>query len=180
MSAPRLAWPLLPFETAATIAFVALTAIELSYGPIANATWILGGLAWLLLWFVGIVLAGGGIMLALASASERPLHRWRGALAMPLALAASAWLQRPAFDWGARLHAEWALRRDPSLMQAAAARPARPQLFTLVEGIPDGGSAIVYKPGPPPSMTALARQIAGRMISRCDRLRAAWYLCSLD
>jgi hypothetical protein len=168
---------LLQFERVALVMFVLLLLGAFLYDPVYRALWILGAALIVGMWVLAGIFAIFGLVFAFSDVAPA-LPRLRTAVAVPIALAAALLLSRPVFDAGRWTFGYLHLRWNEDAYRDQLRRDGSPMAFRYVEGIPDGGVAIVHSRGPlaPDQSWALI----GEPIRRCDRLRGDFHLCSFD
>ena len=172
----------LPFEWAAITVLLMLLAVQMFWIQIYGAIWIVGIVAKLLIWFVALLLAIGGVILAFQS-TDTIERRVRSGAALPGALLLMVGLSGPALWLGFAMLGEWRLWRNGEEYAALIARaPAAPHAFQLMEGIPDGGVSLIYLPGRSPQTLTQSTSVGlvGERIRSCRSLRRDWHVCDFD
>jgi len=140
------------------------------------------------LWYVPLALLGGsGVLLAvfnfgvgLRDGLDWP-DKLRSALAVPLALIGAALLS--VLGVGRVLEASVFLIANQANMEVAQpeAGPGQPAALRYIEGVPDGGVAIIRSPVPPRALPVKVQmRLTGERIRTCRPILFAAYPCTYD
>jgi hypothetical protein len=163
-------------EKIAIAVFALLFVLAFAQVELYRRFWVLGVLGSGLIWFVVIAWAVVRIPEALHR-HDAATMRFRSVATIPMAILA-AWLLSPAAEWGAvYLHL---LTHQYELDAARAqAGPGKAVSIRYIEGVPDGGVAIIDSPLVRPEALTPNEKVRltnGNMQS-CWRLRGTIYAC---
>lgn len=159
---------------AVVLAFLLLTSWFL-YDYLVQSIWLLGALIAFGLWFIAAL----GAVIGFDEGLFRHDREWRR-FAPAFVLVIALLLVSPVSSIGrwtlARLH----LAQHADDFGPATAGGARSMRY--IEGVPDGGRAIIRSPRQHPASLSSADMAAltGERIRDCQRLRSDDYLCSYD
>lgn len=173
----------LSIERAALFLLTVLVLVRFVWDPLIRSLWVFAFVPLGLAWFFGLLLALFGIGWAFRD-HDRWNHRLRAAAAMPLALIGALLFSGVASDAGRRTFAGLHLATHQSEMAAAQARAGvgNPASLRYIEGIPDGGVAIIRssasRPETLPNTEAL--RLTGERIQRCSTIGGDDYVCEYD
>lgn len=174
---------LLPTERWALFLLSALIALRFVWDPLVRGLWILAFVPLGLAWLVGLLLALFGLGWALRD-HDLWHDRVRAAAAMPLALILAVLLGGVASDAGRRASAALHLATHDSQMAAAQAREGagNPALLPYIEGVPDGGVAIIRSSSLRPEELPGSEQLrlTGERIRHCGAIGGDDYVCGYD
>lgn len=171
---------LLPNERFAGIVFSLLLVTSFIEAAAYRSLWIFGAAMILLIWAFAIGVAIIKCSLALRDPDLRGSIKVRAAAAMPLAVIAALVVGRligPPVEASIYL----AFHLDDMHRAQIAAGPNRPAAIHYVEGIPDGGVAIIRSRIPPNELESDEQvRLAGEDIHRCYRIVPDAWACGFD
>lgn len=171
---------LLPPERVAIAAFVLLFATTFLWAALYRWLWFVGPLLILAIWFTVAVIALFNLGFAFRDPYPSWRQRLRAAAAIPLAISLVL-LVNATVAIGPRVEASVYLKLHASEMERAeaAAAPSRPAVIPYVEGVPDGGQAILRSERNPMLLAEKTRNalVDGDM-RVCRRIIGAAWLCS--
>jgi hypothetical protein len=172
---------LLPAERLALGIFAALITTSVLGAVLYRNFWILGSALVALVWVVAVLLALFNVLFAARDSGVSPSTRLRSAIAIPLALAAAYTLQfRVGIGPRAAASVHLAMHADQMRSAPLAAAPGRAASLRYLEGVPDGGSAIVTSRTDPTKLsTSEQLRLTGERIEDCLAI-VGGYLCSFD
>jgi len=171
-----------PTERAALVIFSLLFASTFVEGWLYRQFWILGFGALALLWFAAILAALVYTTVAIRDPALTGDARTRAVAAVPAALALVLF-SKFGLDLGSRAEASGYLLIHSSEMRRAQERagPMRPASINFLQGIPDGGEAIIRWNGDPTQLAQTDQvKLTGERIKRCSRIVPDAWLCGYD
>lgn len=169
---------LLPSERIAIVVLAVLMVPTFFSATLYRAFWFLGPLL-LLLWGLALLIAVFHVGFALKDPHDGTAARLRAALAVPASVAVATALHL-GVALGPRVEASAYLLSHSAGMDAAQreAGAGQPAALPYLEGVPDGGQAIIRSSEPPNNLPGEEqyRLTAGR-ITGCDRIIPDAWLC---
>ncbi len=159
---------------AAALALMLLSSWFL-YDYLVQSIWLLGALIAFSLWFIAAL----GAVVGIGEGLIRHDREWRR-FAPAFVLAMALLLVSPVSSIGRWTLARLYLAQHADDFGPATASGARSMRY--IEGVPDGGRAIIHSPRQHPASLSNADMAAltGERIRDCQRLRSDDYLCSYD
>lgn len=163
------------------LALVAL-ALGLAWATLYQRFWILSFLPWLLFF---IVLIGFALGRGIDAVKDRDLPsniRWRKGLAIPLIVGGVLMLDtltERTFETSARLFL-WTHQDELDAAEPKAG-PGRPVALQFIQGVPDGGVAMIRSKVDPTRLDdGWHRWLVSEPINECRKLRGRDWLCWFD
>ncbi|WP_374139780.1 hypothetical protein [Sphingomonas sp. 32-62-10] len=145
------------------------------YDYLVQSIWLLGALIAFGLWFIAVL----GAIIGIGEGLIRRDRAWRR-FAPAFVLVIALLLVSPVSSIGRWTLARLYLARHAEDFGPATAGGARSMRY--IEGVPDGGRAIIHSPRQHPATFSSADMAAltGERIRDCQRLRNDDYLCGYD
>ena len=140
--------------------------------------WFLGALLTFVVW----VVAGLVAVFSIGWAFDGHEHPVRRGLAMPLTLLLVFFLSHPVGSFGRLVFARMEIAENRHLIEAEAAlNPGRAISIPYIDGIPDGGVAIIRSAVDPRSLPAEERmRLVGETMHHCSSVKEGYFACSYD
>lgn len=125
----------------------------------------------------GLVLVAGIAGVGFAFADQRRGRDLRLSLIVPLILLAGWWLSGMLAPLGTAMAAQRAIARHAGDFRPM--RPGLPPVYMLVEGVPDGGVAIVESDRGDPARwdVGLRNETVNGNLTSCRRVRTRYWVC---
>lgn len=170
---------LLAAEKYAIFAFLLLCLLNFADAEIYSRFWVLGMGVVALVWVIVLIVAVASVIWAFKD-HHPPLDALRAAAAMPIAIVVAI-LTAPLATWCAGL-LYLNLHESEFVSARLSAPPGTAAAIPYIQGIPDGGVAIIetrgFRPETLPQTEML--RLTGERIKRCRPLRGDYYLCGYD
>ncbi|GLR47860.1 hypothetical protein [Sphingomonas astaxanthinifaciens] len=174
---------LLPADKVAIGLGLMYLALKIGWAALYDRLWIGAGLIEGLFWILVLAFGLSHFIEAIRSAEPGLASRWRTAVSLPIVMTGLV-LLNGATAAPARLSAALSLAARSSEMHFAekAAGPGRAAAMPWVEGIPDGGVAIVrYASGNPVDLAMNEQlRLTGERIRHCRTIGPNEYICGYD
>lgn len=169
-----------PGERIASVLFAVLIASILIHDWMIRAMWVYWLIALALIWGVAALLAIFNIGFSLRD-GEGWVRKVRGAVAIPLAVICAALMSMTGVGRVVAASAFHLVHRAELDRAQAQAGFGAPVALNFIEGIPDGGVAIIRSSVPPVNLPVRVQlRLTGERIRFCRPIIFAAYACNYD
>ena len=160
--------------------FVILVASVLIHDWMLRTIWVFWLIPLLLMWGTAVLLAIFNIGFGLRD-GEGWARKTRGAVAVPLALGCAALLSITGVGRVVAASAYFYWHHGEMDLAQAKAGPGQPVALPYLEGIPDGGVAIIRSAVPPRTLPVKVQlRLTGERITFCRPILFGAYACAFD